>query len=92
LRSRFEVWEEGPRLDRSAYYKSGKMLDEVTLPNGSRCQEGYDGTVARQVHPQSGAAIAEGKEVKSKQRDADMYNPAHVLDYYSRWRCTPALT
>jgi hypothetical protein len=82
VRGTFEVSEKGPRLDRSAYYKSGKMLYEVTLPNGSRYQEGYDGTVAWQLHPQSGAALSEGKEVKSKQRDADMYYPAHVLDYF----------
>jgi hypothetical protein len=76
LRSRKKV----PRLDRSAYYKLGKMLYEVTLPNGRRYQEGYDGTVAWQLHPQSGAAISEGKEVKSKQRDVDLYYPAH--DYF----------
>jgi hypothetical protein len=35
VRGTFEVSEKGPRLDRSAYYKSGKMLYEVTLPNGS---------------------------------------------------------
>jgi hypothetical protein len=78
LRSRKKV----PRLDRSAYYKLGKMLYEVTLPNGRRYQEGYDGTVAWQLHPQRGAAISEGKEVKSKQRDVDLYYPAHVLDYF----------
>lgn len=82
VRGRFEASEKGPRLDRSAYYKSGKMLYEVTLPNGSRYQEGYDGTVAWQLHPQSGAAISEGKEGKSKQRDADIYYPAYVLDYF----------
>jgi hypothetical protein len=83
VRGNFELSEKGPSLDRSAYYKDGKMLYEVTLPNGSRYQEGYDGTVAWQLHPQSGAAISEGKEVRSKQRDADMYYPARVLDYFS---------
>ena len=59
------------------------MLYEVTLPNGSRYQEGYDGTVAWQLHPQSGAAISQDKVVRSKQRNADMYYPARVLDYFS---------
>jgi hypothetical protein len=46
VRGKFEVSEKGPSLDRDAYYKDGKMLFEIALPNGSRYQEGYDGTVA----------------------------------------------
>jgi hypothetical protein len=83
IRGKFEVSEKGPSLDRYAYYKDGKMLFEIVLPNGSRYQEGYDGTVAWQVDPQSGAAISEGNEVKSTQRDADMYYPGRILDYFS---------
>ena len=59
------------------------MLYEITLPNSSRYQEDLDGTVAWQLDPQSGAAISEGKEIKSKQRDAVMYYPTRVLDYFS---------
>ncbi len=83
VHGKFELPEKGLSLDRTAYYKDGKMLYEITLPNSSRYQEGFDGTVAWQLHPQSGAAISEGKEVKSKQRDADMYYPTRVLDYFS---------
>ena len=67
VRGTFVVSEKGPRLDRSAYYKSRKMLYEVTLPNRSGYQEGC-GTVAWQLPPRSGAVISEGKEVRSKQR------------------------
>jgi hypothetical protein len=83
VHGKFELREKGLSLDRTAYYKDGKMLYEITLPNSSRYQEGFDGTVGWQLHPQSGAAISEGKEVKSKQRDADMYYPTRVLDYFS---------
>jgi hypothetical protein len=75
VHGKFEVSEKGPSLDRDAYYKDGKMLFEIVLPNGSRYQEGYDGTVAWQLDPQSGGAISEGNEVKAKQRDADMHYP-----------------
>jgi hypothetical protein len=83
VRGKFEVSEKGPSLDRDAYYKDGKMLFEIVLPNGSRYQEGYDGTVAWQLDPQSGGAISEGNEVKAKQRDADMHYPGRILDYFS---------
>ena len=59
------------------------MLYEIVLPNGSRYQEGFDGTVAWQLQPGQPAAISEGNEVKSKQRDADMYYPGRILDYFS---------
>ena len=83
VQGKFELSDKGPSLDRTAYYKNGKMLYEITLPNGSRYQEGYDGAVAWQLHPKSGPALSEGNEVKSKARDADMYYPARILDYFS---------
>lgn len=69
-------------MDRAVYYKGGKMLYEITLPDSSRYQEGFDGKVAWQLHPRNGPAISEGDEVKSKERDADMYYPARILDYF----------
>ena len=83
VRGKFEVSDKGPSLDRDAYYKDGKMLYEIVLPDGGRYQEGFDGSVAWQLHPKAGAAISEGDEMKSKQRDADMYYPARILDYFS---------
>jgi hypothetical protein len=83
VHGKFEVSEKGPSLDRTAYYKAGNMLYQVTLTNGSHYQSGFDGTVAWQLHPEKGAALSEGNEIKSQQRDADMYYPAHVLDYFS---------
>jgi hypothetical protein len=83
LRGKFEVSDKGPALDRIAYYKNGKMLYQITLPNGSRYQEGFDGSVAWQLNPDNGPAISKGDEVKSKERDADMYYPARILDYFS---------
>jgi len=73
----------GPELDRIAYYKGGKMLYQIVLPDGTRYQEGYDGAIAWQLHPQAGAAISKGDEVKAKQRDADMYYPGRILDYFN---------
>jgi hypothetical protein len=83
VRGKFVVSEKGPSLDRDAYYKDGKMLYEIILPNGSRYQEGFDGAVAWQLQPGQPPAISEGNEVKSKQRDADMNYPGHIMDYFS---------
>jgi hypothetical protein len=83
VRGKFEVLDKGPSLDRTAYYKGGKMLYEIMLPEGGRYQEGFDGTVAWQLHSKDGPAISEGDELKSKERDADMYYPARILDYFS---------
>ena len=73
VRGKFELSREGLSLDRTGYYKGGKMLYEITFPDGSHYQEGFDGTVAWQLHPRNGPAISQGDEVKSKERDADMY-------------------
>ncbi len=83
VRGTFVVSDKVPSLDRDAYYKDGKMLYEIILPNGSRYQEAFDGTVAWQLQPGQPPAISEGNEVKSKQRDADMHYPGHLLDYFS---------
>jgi len=83
VHGKYDVSEKGPNLDRIAYYKDGKMLYQITLPDGSQYQEGYDGKVAWQLHPKNGAAISEGNEIKSKQRDADMHYPGRILNYFS---------
>ena len=51
VRGKFEVSDKGPSLDRIAYYKGGKMLYQIALPNGSHYQEGFNGTVAWQSVP-----------------------------------------
>jgi zinc protease len=79
----FDVSPSGPNLDRVAYYKSGKMLYQINLPKGSPYQEAYNGKIAWRVDPTDGAALFTGDELKSKERDADMYYPAHILDYFS---------
>ena len=81
VRGKFVVSDK--ELDRVAYYKGGKMLYQITVPNGSHYQEGFDGKVAWQVSPTGVPEISEGDVVKSKERDADMYYPAHILDYFS---------
>jgi hypothetical protein len=52
-------------LGRAVYYNCDKMLYEITLPVGSRYQEGFDGLVAWQLHPRNGPAISEG-DVRSR--------------------------
>lgn len=82
VHGKIELSDKGPILDRTAYYKVGKMLYQVTLPDGKVYQEGFDGSLAWQLHPRNGPAISEGDEVKSKARDADMHYPGHILDYF----------
>src|SRR5258708_6450906 len=81
IRGQFELSDKGPSLDRTVYYKDGRILYKVAMPVGVY-QEGYDGSVAWRLHPKSGPAILKGNEVKSKERDADMYYPARILQYF----------
>jgi hypothetical protein len=83
VHGKFELPAKGLSFDRTVYYKNGKMLYEIALPDGSRYQEGFDGTVAWQLDPKDGPRISEGNEVKSKERDADMYYSGRILDYFS---------
>ncbi len=91
VRGKFEPSDKGPALDRIAYYKDGKMLYQITLPNGTRYQEGSNGTVAWQVDPSGHATISQGDEVRAKQRDADMYYPARIMDYFSSMEVVDAV-
>jgi hypothetical protein len=83
VHGKFELSDKGLSLDRTAYYKDGKMLYQITLPDGKVFQQGFDGTTAWQLHPIDGPAVSEGDEVKSSARDADMRYPGHILDYFS---------
>ena len=74
--------DKGPAVDRSVYYKDGKMLYDITLPSGGEYKEGFDGNTAWQLHPRDGPTIFQGDLAKSKQRDADMYYPGRILDYF----------
>ena len=81
IRGQFELSDKGPSLDRTVYYKDGRILYKIAIPVGVY-EEGYDGSVAWRLHPKSGPAILKGNEVKSKERDADMYYPARILRYF----------
>lgn len=70
-------------LDRVVYFKDNKSREELTLPDGQRYQSGYDGAIAWEMNPSTGPAILQGDEAKSKARDADMYYPTRILDYFS---------
>lgn len=82
VREKLEVSDMSLSLDQIAYFKGGKSHEDLTLPDGRRYQSGYDGTVAWEMRPSTGAALIHGDEAKSKARDADMYYPARILDYF----------
>jgi hypothetical protein len=82
VRGKFEIPSKNLSLDRVAYYKNGKMLYEIDLPNGGRYQSGYDGATAWEVDPGDGPSLTEGKMVNSVRRDADMHYYGRVLDYF----------
>jgi hypothetical protein len=83
VREKLEIPDKGLSLDRVVYFKDGKSHEELTLPDGGHYQSGYDGAIAWEMHPSTGPAIIRGNEAKSKARDADMYYPAHTLDYFT---------
>lgn len=64
------------------YTKDGKMLLKADLGGGKQYQTGYDGETAWVLHPDGKVDIAEGDEVKTVARDADMYYHLHVLKYF----------
>ena len=82
IRGTFELSEKGPSLDRTVYYKQNRMRFELRFPHGGLYEEGFDGSVAWRIHPKNGPSLPEGDEIKAKARDADMYYPARVLDYF----------
>jgi hypothetical protein len=83
VRAKLEVSDKDLKLDRVVYFKEGKNREEITLSNGSTYQAGYNGTIAWQLNPGTGPSLFKGDEVKSRARDADMYYPARILDYFS---------
>jgi hypothetical protein len=83
VRGTVEPSIKGPILDRVVYYKGGKVLYEVTLPNGEVFKQGFDGRISWRLHPHNGPTIFEGDVVQSQARDADMYYPARILDYFN---------
>lgn len=82
IHEKLEIAKKNVSLERVVTFKGRKQLEEITLPDGSRYQSGYDGRVAWEINPKSGAALIQGKEAQSKVRDADMYYPARILDYF----------
>jgi hypothetical protein len=82
VEGRFAIPKQNAILASTAYYHGVKMLYEITLPNGGKYQEGFDGTVAWQMQAGSPPSLSEGDEFQSKERDADMYYPGHELDYF----------
>ncbi len=91
IRGTFDLSEKGPSLDRVAYYKGGEFLYQINVPNKSPYQEAYNGKVAWQISPDGAATVSDGDEVKAKARDADMYYPAHVMDYFSSMEVVDAV-
>jgi len=83
VHTKLEIPEKDLSLDRVVYFKDGKNHEEIRLPDGSLYQSGYDGTIAWEMNPKTGPALVKGDEAKSKARDADMYYPARILDYFS---------
>lgn len=82
VQEKVEIAEKNVSLERVVTFKGRKQREEITLPDGSRYQSGFDGMVAWEINPKSGAALIQGKEAQSKVRDADMYYPARILDYF----------
>jgi len=83
IRETIQVLGKDKSSERVFRLKDGKSSEYITLSDGRIYQSGYNGTVGWEIDPNSGPALAEGLLVKSIARDADMYYPAHILDYFS---------
>jgi hypothetical protein len=70
-------------IPRLAFSHRSKNNEEIVLPDGRHYQAGYDGAVACPLHPRTGARVFRDDEARSGARDADMYYPARILDYFS---------
>jgi len=77
-----EYPEKHVSLDHVLYYKGGKRLEKITLPDGSAVVAGFDGKIGWEVAANGTASLHQGDEASSWKRDADMFYPARVLDYF----------
>jgi hypothetical protein len=70
-------------VETASYTKDGnKMLQKVTLPDGTANSSGFDGTTAWDMDQSGKASIATGDIIKTTARDADMYYHLHVMRYF----------
>jgi hypothetical protein len=83
VREKLEVEGKGISLDRVVSFKDGNSHEKIVFQDGTGYQSGYDGTTAWEMDSKSGPALIKGDEAKSKARDADMYYPARILDYFN---------
>jgi hypothetical protein len=82
VHGRYQVPAQKADYETTLYTKDTKMLFRADLGGGKQYQTGYDGATAWTLGPDGKAAIAEGDEVKTVARDADMYYHLHVLNYF----------
>lgn len=70
-------------LETVTYTKGGdKLLQKVTLPDGTENRSGFDGTTAWDLDHSGKASLATGDIIKTTARDADMYYHLHVMKYF----------
>lgn len=77
-----ELPERGLTLGRTEYYKGGKRLEKLTLKDGRQQLSGFDGKIGWVLNTKGEASLQEGNEALSLARDADMFYPALVLEYF----------
>lgn len=83
VRTRLAIPARGLTLDRVVYFQGRRSHEVIELPGGKRNESGFDGTHAWTINPTDGATLLRGGEARSQARDADMYYPARILDYFS---------
>lgn len=82
VRERVEIPARGLRLERVIRNVGRASRDRLEIPTGGSYESGYDAGVAWDIPPGAPPRIMRGGEALSKARDADMYYPARVLDYF----------
>jgi hypothetical protein len=82
VRTKLHIPDKGV-ADQVTYYKGTSSREILTLPDGQYYTSTYDGSIAwEQSSRDSAPSLLKGDEIRSRARDADMYYPAHILDYF----------
>jgi hypothetical protein len=83
VRGHLAIPAKNVTLETVDYTKGGdRMLQVVTLPDGTLTMSGFDGTTSWGLDGSGKASVDSGDVIKTTARDADMYYHLHVMKYF----------
>ncbi len=85
VKGTFDIPSMGASGTVEIYAKApNKSLTVIDVPGFGTIQQGYDGTVAWEDSPMTGARDLSGVELAARKRDADFYRELHLKELFSQ--------